>query len=55
VLLRALKPDGSLALGAIAGSILRDPAQIPQLLRAAQDAQAVFVALFRSRKRLPEL
>ena len=55
MLLRALKPDGSLALGAIAGSILRDPAQIPQLLRTAQDAQAAFVALFRSRKRLPEL
>jgi len=48
----ALKPDGSLALGAIAGSILRDPGQIPQLLRTAQDAQAAFVALFRSRKLL---
>jgi hopanoid-associated phosphorylase len=35
----ALKPDGSLALGAIAESILRDPSQIPQLLRIALDAQ----------------
>jgi adenosylhomocysteine nucleosidase len=46
----ALKPDGSLAFGAIAQSILRDPRQIPQLLRIANDAQAAFVALFRSRK-----
>jgi hypothetical protein len=30
--------------------ILRDPSQIPQLLRIAHDAQAAFVALFRSRK-----
>jgi hypothetical protein len=29
-----------------------DPGQIPQLLRTAQDAQAAFVALFRSRKLL---
>jgi adenosylhomocysteine nucleosidase len=48
----ALKPDGSLALAAIAGSLLRDPRQIPQLLRTAHDAQAAFVALFRSRKLL---
>ena len=46
----ALKSDGSLAYGAIAGSILRDPSQIPQLLRIASDAQAAFLALFRSRK-----
>jgi hypothetical protein len=45
-----LKSDGSLAYGAIAGSILRDPSQIPQLLRIASDAQAAFLALFRSRK-----
>ena len=48
----ALKPDGSFALGAIAESILRDPSQIPQLLRIAHDAQAAFVALFCSRKLL---
>ena len=46
----ALKSDGSLAYGAIAGLILRDPRQIPQLLRIAHDAQAAFLALFRSRK-----
>jgi adenosylhomocysteine nucleosidase len=48
----ALKSDGSLAYGAIAGSIMRDPSQIPQLLRIAHDAQAAFLALFRSRKLL---
>ncbi|MGH6799858.1 MAG: phosphorylase [Methylocella sp.] len=46
----AMKPDGSLALGAIAGSILRGPRQVPQLLRIALDARAAFAALFRSRK-----
>jgi hopanoid-associated phosphorylase len=46
----ALNPDGTLALGAIAGSILRNPGQVPQLLRIAHDAQAAFMALFRSRK-----
>jgi adenosylhomocysteine nucleosidase len=48
----ALKQDGSLAFGAIAGSLLRNPGQIPQLLRTAQDARAAFVALFRGRKLL---
>jgi hypothetical protein len=46
----AMKPDGSIALGAIAGSILRDPRQVPQLLRIALDARAAFAALFRGRK-----
>jgi adenosylhomocysteine nucleosidase len=46
----ALKSDGSLALGAIAASLVRDPGQIPLLLRTAHDAQAAFLALFRSRK-----
>jgi adenosylhomocysteine nucleosidase len=46
----AVKPDGSIALGAIAGSILRDPLQVPQLLRIALDARAAFAALFRGRK-----
>jgi hopanoid-associated phosphorylase len=48
----AIKPDGSLALGAIAGSILRDPGQVPQLLLTALDARAAFAALFRGRKML---
>ncbi|MGB6174764.1 MAG: phosphorylase [Methylocella sp.] len=48
----AMKPDGSLALGAIAGSILRDPRQVPRLLLTALDARAAFAALFRGRKML---
>jgi len=48
----AIKPDGSLALGAIAGSILRDPGQVPQLLLTALDARVAFAALFRGRKML---
>ncbi|MGH6838251.1 MAG: phosphorylase [Methylocella sp.] len=46
----AMNPDGSIAVGAIAGSILRDPRQVPQLLRIALDARAAFAALFRGRK-----
>jgi len=46
----ALRADGSLALAAIARSILRNPHQIPLLMRTARDAQAAFLALFRSRK-----
>ena len=48
----AMKPDGSIALGAIAGSILQDPRQVPQLLRIALDARAAFAALFRGRNML---
>ena len=48
----AMKADGSLAFGAILHSILRDPSQLPQLLRTAHDAQAAFLVLFRSRKLL---
>lgn len=48
----ALKADGSLAFGAIAESVFRNPRQIPQLMRLANDAQAAFLALFRSRKLL---
>jgi hopanoid-associated phosphorylase len=50
--LAAMRPDGGIALGAIAASLLRDPRQVPQLLRTARDARAGFWALFRGRKRL---
>jgi len=46
----AIKPDGSLALGAILGSLARDPRQVPQLLLTANDARLAFAALFRGRK-----
>jgi len=48
----AIRPDGSIALGAILGSLVRDPRQVPQLMRTANDARAAFVALFRGRKLL---
>jgi adenosylhomocysteine nucleosidase len=48
----AIKPDGSLAFGAIARSLLRDPSQVPLLLQTARDARAAFTALFRGRKML---
>jgi adenosylhomocysteine nucleosidase len=48
----AIRPDGSLAFGAIMGSIVRDPFQLPQLMRTARDASAAFKTLFRSRKLL---
>jgi adenosylhomocysteine nucleosidase len=48
----AIRADGSIALGAILGSLVRDPRQIPQLMRTANDARAAFVALFRCRKML---
>jgi adenosylhomocysteine nucleosidase len=50
--LAAMRPDGAIALGAIARSILRDPSQVPQLVRTASDARAGFWALLRGRQRL---
>jgi hypothetical protein len=48
----AIRSDGSIALGAILGSLVRDPGQVPQLARTANDARAAFAALFRGRKLL---
>ncbi|MGH6934599.1 MAG: phosphorylase, partial [Methylocella sp.] len=39
----AIRPDGSIALGAILGSLVRDLRQFPQLTRTANDARAAFV------------
>jgi adenosylhomocysteine nucleosidase len=50
--LAAMRPDGSIALGAVLGSLVRDPRQVPQLMRTANDARAAFAALFRGRKML---
>jgi hopanoid-associated phosphorylase len=47
-----MQSDGTLALGAVARSLLRDPRQVPQLLRTALDASAAFGALFRGRQML---
>lgn len=40
-----MKPDGGVALGAILGSLARNPAQLPALLRTGRDAGAAFRAL----------
>jgi adenosylhomocysteine nucleosidase len=48
----ALKPDGSLALGAIARSLWQDPGQLPLLVKTARDARAAFTALFYGRQML---
>jgi adenosylhomocysteine nucleosidase len=50
--LLAMRPDGSIAVGAVLSSLVRDPRQVPQLMRTANDARAAFVALFRCRKML---
>jgi adenosylhomocysteine nucleosidase len=50
----AIRPDGSLAFGEILGSLLKNPRQVPQLIRTANDARAAFVALFRGRKMLAD-
>jgi adenosylhomocysteine nucleosidase len=48
----AMRPDGAIAFGALTRSLLRNPRQIPQLVRTARDARAAFAALFRSRQML---
>jgi adenosylhomocysteine nucleosidase len=48
----AIRPDGSLAFGAILSSLFKNPRQVTQLLQTANDARAAFVALFRGRKML---
>jgi hypothetical protein len=48
----AIRPDGSLAFGAILGSLVKNPRQVPQLMRTADDARKAFVALFHGRKML---
>jgi hypothetical protein len=45
-----MRRDGSIAVGAVLRSLLRDPFQIHGLVRTAMDARAAFSALFRGRK-----
>lgn len=45
----AMRPDGSIDIGAVLGSILRKPDQIPALLRTARDAGRAFATLGRVR------
>ena len=47
-----MRPDGSIDLPAILGSLMRNPRQLPGLIRAGGDARAAFAALLRCRQRL---
>ena len=48
----ALASDGSISGGAVLGSLVRTPAQLPSLLRTAMDARTAFRALLRGRRLL---
>src|SRR4029077_11025626 len=43
----ALGPDGKVRLGAVLGSVLKRPSQIPALFRTARDSRLAFAALLR--------
>ncbi|HEX2762069.1 MAG TPA: hypothetical protein VHM27_16215 [Rhizomicrobium sp.] len=45
----AMKPDGGIALGRVLGSLLRNPAQIPSLIRTARGSNRAFAELLRCR------
>lgn len=46
----ALRDDGTVALGAVMRSLLRQPRQMPHLIKTAFDTKAAFESLFRGRK-----
>jgi hypothetical protein len=50
--LKAMKPDGAVNVPAVIGSLLRNPAQLPALLRTARDSEIAFKALLRCLDRL---
>ena len=43
----ALKPNGDIALGRVMASVLRNPLQIPALIRTGRESEAAFSALLR--------
>jgi hopanoid-associated phosphorylase len=45
-------PDGQMAPGPVFAALLRDPAQLPALIRTARDAERAFRALAEGRRRL---
>jgi hopanoid-associated phosphorylase len=45
----AMKPDGSVALGAVLWSLMKNPAQLPALVRTGQGASKAFRELLRCR------
>ena len=49
-----MKPDGSMALGAVLASLARDPRQLRALIRTGRDAGAAFRALRRTVAAIPD-
>jgi len=47
-----MRPDGAMDIIAVLGSILRDPRQLPALIRTGLDAESAFNALSAARKSL---
>jgi hopanoid-associated phosphorylase len=47
-----LRPDGQMAAGAVLGALLRDPRQLPALIRTALEAERAFRALADGGRRL---
>ena len=45
----AMKPDGGIALGRVLGSLLRNPLQVPSLIRTARTSNKAFRELLRCR------
>ena len=45
--LAGMRPDGGVAIGAVLGSLLQNPAQLPALIRTARDAEKAFRTLGR--------
>jgi hopanoid-associated phosphorylase len=45
--LAAMKPDGSIALGRVLWSVMRQPSQIPALIRTGRESEKAFAALLR--------
>jgi adenosylhomocysteine nucleosidase len=45
----ALTPGGKVNLAAVLGSVVKQPGQIPQIVRMARESNAAFAALFRCR------
>ncbi len=48
----AMRADGSIDIGAVIGSLMKRPSQIPALIRTAQNAEIAFKALLRCRSAL---
>ncbi len=51
--LAGMAPDGTTDIGAVLLSLIREPRQLPGLIRTALDARAAFLALKVSRQALP--